>query len=233
MNIKINIPSFERVLLFPFTLEFIDDSPYLIIQGSNGCGKSTVFNILCGIKSDDGYPEIVVDGKYKYYPVNDKRLIRYVPQVPEEALFSNLSIGDNLKMLGLVYNIKSIISICNDLHLDENMVLWHLSVGLKKMLLFRVIKKSLPEPNNFGETPVIILFDEPFAGLDKDNKEFMFNHICQIATEYENCPLKIIVIDHMNIVPENPAVVKNVELRHGVELKITAAKTIVYKMDVV
>ena len=173
----------------------------------------------------------IIDKKNRYYPTEQKELIRYIPQIPEDALFSNLSVLDNIKMLKLIFNIKKNIlnEICTDLKINQNLALWHLSVGQKKMLLLKIMIYSLPEANNFGSLPIILLLDEPFAGLDGKNQIKVFDDIKKLSTTYKNNPFKIVIIDHLNITPMNNESESESELRDGIKLKIIPTNNISYQ----
>ena len=80
------------------------------LVGANGAGKSTLMKVLSGVNSNysgqiyaDGQPVEIRD------PGDAKKLgIEIVYQEVDTALVSNLSVGENIMMDYLVYQLKNI-----------------------------------------------------------------------------------------------------------------------------
>ena len=129
------------------------------IFGPNGCGKSTVMNMIAGlIPMDSG--SILFDGK----SLGDTR-IGYVFQNYREALFPWLRAIDNIK-----YPLK--INGCSseecdqrvreliktfDLQFDLNRYPYELSGGQQQLV--SILRALAPEPE-------VLFLDEPFSALD-------------------------------------------------------------------
>lgn len=224
MIIKLQIPNYPPIINNNVELIFGEKDSFLIIHGPNGCGKSTLLHILLGLKKSDGIPKVVIDDDEVYSTIDFKETVRYLPQNPEDGLFSRLSVEDNLSLLRKLLNIKD--PLTNHYVDDENKCLGLLSVGEKRNLLLDAILKSLPPKNNFGNKPLILLLDEPFAGLDINNKEVVFEKILNISQEYEGSSLKFLIIDHQNIKPEEISRETEITLRKGIIFKAIQCKSI-------
>ena len=141
----------RRKVLFEcsFTCE-----PYQImgIFGHNGCGKSTLFRIICGIiKPDSG--EIIVE----------KNKVGYMPE--QRSLLIDLTLTQQAKMLSKLRNLNetqtehSLQEMINTFGFGEmaNKPMKTLSKGnqQKAQLILSMIHR-----------PKVLILDEPFNGLD-------------------------------------------------------------------
>lgn len=133
----------------------------IAIVGRNGCGKTTLMQILAGaLKPDAG--EIRFFGnnplkKSKFFP----EYVGYVPQDP--PLLEELSVKDNLKLWGVLKS-EYFSTINSMFSLDEimNMKVEKLSGGMKRRLGIACAIATLPS---------ILLLDEPTTALDLYYKE--------------------------------------------------------------
>lgn len=127
------------------------------IAGKNGAGKSTLLKILSGIlKSDKG--DIYIDENN----ISNESKICYIPQ--ENALFSDLTVKDNLKFFCSISNVPF-----NDFNLEKDLLnkkIHELSGGMKKRI--NILASLINNPD-------YVLLDEPTANLDLYNKELILN----------------------------------------------------------
>ena len=136
----------------------INKGDAIAVIGGNGCGKTTLIQILCGvIKADSG--SILNGGK----PVNKadfKRLFGYLPQ--NDPLIDELSVKDNLKLWYSAMDIP--FKPANDglikkLGIDTflNKPINKLSGGMR-----RRVSLCIAMANN---APILVM-DEPTTALD-------------------------------------------------------------------
>lgn len=217
MKIKLYIPDYEPIVYNPIVLEFGESEPFLILHGPNGCGKSTLLHLILGLKTSSNQPKIVVDDNRIFNTVDYKETIRYLPQNAEDGLFTRLSFEDNQLLLSELLCIKRKLN--NPYKVDKKLQMGLLSVGMKKNILLDAILNSLPAVDNFGSMPLILLLDEPFAGLDKITKNDVFDKIVDISLSYKNLSLKFLIIDHQNVEPKNILATNEKILREGIKLE--------------
>ena len=114
------------------------------IAGKNGCGKSTLMQIMAGILKPDGGELCYFGKKAAYKSSTFRRFCGYVPQ--ENPLMEELTVQDNLKLW-------------EDLLQTE---VSKLSGGMKRRLSIACA---------LVENPPFLLMDEPTTALDLYYKE--------------------------------------------------------------
>ncbi|MEX1376996.1 MAG: ABC transporter ATP-binding protein [Eubacteriales bacterium] len=133
--------------------------------GDNGTGKSTIMRIISLVDSlDTGKYTINGENVYdnvKYY----RSLIGYIPQ--SDALIEEMTASDNLRLFSLLDKKETEIKINEltkafDMGEFINKKVKHLSGGMKKR-----VNISAGLMNRCK----MIVADEPFAGLDKTQRE--------------------------------------------------------------
>ena len=139
------------------------------ILGENGSGKTTLIKCICDFVKYEG--EILLDDKNIDTLTTRKRNIGYVSQDiilnPKQNVFDNIAFSlfiqkkKAIEIRQKVYLLAELLKISHLLNrqVDE------LSKGQQQRV---VIAKALIKD------PDILLLDEPFSNLDKDNKEIIF-----------------------------------------------------------
>ena len=143
------------------------------VIGPSGCGKSTFLRIISGLlKPDSG--EVYIQGKKRQGSIEEGEPSLGVGMVfQQSALFDSLTVEENVgfalyrysklspkKIRKLVDRKLEIVGLpgTGDLYPAE------LSGGMrKKVSLARAI---ITDPNNPDNSPSMLLYDEPTAGLD-------------------------------------------------------------------
>lgn len=151
--------------------------------GPNGAGKSTLMKIISSLTSMDK-GEIYIDGdnviKGKYTKPNNN--IAYLPQ--DFMIYPNISIYDALDHIGLLKGIMDkkqrqhkIISSLKQVnlleHKEKKMI--ELSGGMKKRV--GIAQLLLSEPS-------YLLFDEPTAGLDIEERIVFRNLLRRLGNNH-------------------------------------------------
>ena len=161
--------------------------------GPNGVGKSTIFNLITGLK-DPNYGEVIIEGINSTKLPIDERFTKFklglVPQYG--GLIHDLTLLDNLKLVSEIHIKENelrehkISKLITQFEFEAllNIKAKHLSGGQKKKL---VIAMALVND------PKILLLDEPFAALDILTIKMLQEIILNLQSTEE---ISIVICDH-------------------------------------
>lgn len=163
---------YEKAVFENFSLN-IDEGITTAIMGKSGCGKTTLFNMLCKTSLPDS-------GEIKL-PKNQKISVVF----QENRLFTSFTGYENLAAVCSDNNkIKSVLNICEAEDFAQTKVK-NMSGGMARRIA--IARSLLPENR-------IILMDEPFKGIDtamRDRillklKQYLCKKTCVIITHDTN-----------------------------------------------
>ena len=161
--------------------------------GPNGVGKSTIFNLITGLKAQN-YGEIIIDGiNVTKLPINERFAKFKLGLVPQYGgLIHDLTLMDNLKLVSELHikekelRVQKINKLITQFEFESlvDIKSKHLSGGQKKKL---VIAMALIND------PKILLLDEPFAALDILTIKMMQEIILNLQSTDD---ISIVICDH-------------------------------------
>ncbi|OGU96027.1 MAG: hypothetical protein A2475_01245 [Ignavibacteria bacterium RIFOXYC2_FULL_35_21] len=165
-------------------------SEIVLMTGGNGSGKSTVLKCIYGLlKPEKG--RILFEGNdITNHKSSDmiKKQILYIPQ--KNNYFENLSVNNNLEVAGNTIEDKVILKQrmtevyeITGLGRHRKSTPFTLSGGERQLLAFGMA--LIPKPK-------LVLFDEPFAGMDKDNSEVLLKTILKLKKD----GIAFLVVEH-------------------------------------
>jgi len=144
------------------------------IFGPNGAGKTTLIKILATLLSPTS-GKLEIEGMDAN--VDDVEVRRALGVVLHEPLaYSALSPYENLKFFGRMYGIAQLGQRCTTLLAEVGLnrfvhePLYVFSRGMTQR--FMIARALLHNPS-------VLLFDEPFSGLDASAKQFVLQRIAQ------------------------------------------------------
>jgi NitT/TauT family transport system ATP-binding protein len=146
------------------------------VFGPNGCGKSTLINMIAGLVPVDA-GEILFDGQ----PLSQIKF-GYVFQNYREAMFPWLRAIDNiaypLKVMGVpkarrIIRVEKIVANLN-VKIDLNLYPYQMSGGQQQLV--SIMRALIVEPE-------ILFLDEPFSALDYEMTLFMREQLQRIFVE--------------------------------------------------
>ncbi len=168
----------------------INQNSIVAILGKSGTGKSTIIKLLLGLyKPERG--EIFYEGKkLDYSNKNFSRAVGYVSQ--ENSFYEKLSVQENLNFFGKLYGVsKKDIEYRSEKLLElvkligaKYTIAEKLSGGMKRRLEFAI---------SLIHNPHLLILDEPFAGLDIEIREELWN----VLDKIKKSNVTIIIITHL------------------------------------
>ena len=171
----------------------INKQEILGMLGPNGVGKSTIFNLVTGLKSPN-YGEIIIDGiNVTKFPINERFTKFKLWLVPQHGgLIHYLTLLDNLKLVAEIHikekdlRYQKISKLISQFEFEALLKVKakNLSGGQKKKL---VIAMALIND------PKILLLDEPFAALDILTIKMLQEIILNLQSTEE---ISVVICDH-------------------------------------
>lgn len=158
----------RKIVLDNLSLKLESGSCTFII-GVNGCGKSTLFSVMAGIKRAKS-GKLLIKGEESGERKLQK-LIGYVPQ--DSPLFPELTVKDNLL---LWYGGKEALQRESESGMIEKL-------GLSELLKKRVdtlsggMQRRVCIACAMAGNPPILIMDEPGAALDLECKEILYAYL--------------------------------------------------------
>ena len=146
------------------------------VFGPNGCGKSTLINMIAGLFPPDA-GEILFDGQ----PLSRIKF-GYVFQNYREAMFPWLRAFDNiaypLKVMGLpkAERIRRVEKIVANLNVKIDLKLYPYQMSGGQQQLVSIMRALVVEPE-------ILFLDEPFSALDYEMTLFMREQLQRIFVD--------------------------------------------------
>lgn len=150
------------------------------LLGSNGAGKSTTMNILCGVLTPTTGKVIINGIDLSKQPELAKQEIGFLPQTP--PLYMDLTVDEYLRHAAILRSIedKQLKSALEEV--KERCGLTHISKRLIKNLSGGY-KQRVGIAQAIVHQPKLVVFDEPTNGLDPNQILEVRGLIKDIATE--------------------------------------------------
>ena len=171
----------------------INKQEILGMLGPNGVGKSTIFNLITGLK-DPNYGEIIINGvNATKLPINERFTEFKLGLVPQYGgLIHDLSLMDNLKLVSEIH-LKEKETRNHKLNKIITQFEFESLLRIKAKNLSGGQKKKLVIAMSLMNDPKILLLDEPFAALDILTIKMLQEIIINLQTSEE---ISIVVCDH-------------------------------------
>ena len=161
------------------------------LLGPNGAGKTTTFYMVVGLTHPDEGKVLLNDEDVTYLPMHQraKKGVSYLPQEP--SVFRKLTVEDNviavlesqkLTRFDRKKKARALLRELNILHIKDSKA-YSLSGGERRRV---EISRAL------ATSPVFILLDEPFAGIDP----IAVADIQSIISQLKKKGIGVLITDH-------------------------------------
>lgn len=180
----------SRKVVNRVTLE-IKQGEIIGLLGPNGAGKTTTFYMVVGLTKPDDGRVFLNDEDITNFPMH-KRAIKGVSYLPQEpSVFRKLTVEENLlavlesqklSTFDRKKKARSLLRELNILHIKDSMA-YSLSGGERRRV---EISRAL------ATSPIFILLDEPFAGIDP----IAVSDIQSIVSQLKNRGIGVLITDH-------------------------------------
>ena len=170
----------DNLVLDNVNLKFESGNIYGFV-GENGSGKSVLLKLICSFYIPSN-GEILIDNinycDNSSFPTDLRAFIDNPSFYPEKTGFENLKILAKIQNKINDEKIIETLKIVN-LYEEKNKKFYEYSMGMKQKL--GIASVIMEDPN-------IMIFDEPFNGVDEKSKEKIIDHLKKIKNK------KIIIV---------------------------------------
>lgn len=144
----------------------VNQGEILGLLGPNGVGKSTIFNLICGLLKPDFGTITINNENALNYPIAERATKFHLGYVPQYGgYFHDLSLIENLKAVGEI-QIKDDKKRSNKIEELISRFEFDSIINIPSKFLSGGQKKKLVIAMSLLNNPKILLLDEPFAALD-------------------------------------------------------------------
>lgn len=160
---------------------------YVVLMGKTGCGKTTILEVVCGLRRPQS-GRVIVDGRDITSLVPADRNIAYVPQ--DAVLFEMMNVAENI-MFPLKlrkWSKEERQHRCE--YLCELMGISHLmNRSVEKLSGGEKQRVALARALSFE--PQLICLDEPMSALDEETRPQMYELIRNLRKELDFTALHV------------------------------------------
>ncbi|HDL84920.1 MAG TPA: ABC transporter ATP-binding protein [Candidatus Acetothermia bacterium] len=146
--------------------------------GPNGSGKTTTMRMLCGILRPDEGEVYLLGSRIPSFKV--LRSIGYMPQ--ENAIYDDITVQENLCFFGRIQGLTR-----EGINENANTILELVGLQGKRQALARDLSAGMQRRLSLAvamiHQPVLLLLDEPTAGVDPDLRISFWKHFKELSAQ--------------------------------------------------
>jgi heme exporter protein A len=156
----------------------VQPGEFVALLGPNGAGKTTFLRILASL-SRPSLGDVKIAGyKLPHESAQVRARLGVVSHLP--LLYGDLTADENLRFYGRMYNVP-------DLELRITEVLEMVGLQARRRDLVRTFSRGMQQRLAIGRAvlhdPDVVLFDEPYTGLDQDASSMLDEVLKTVAAK--------------------------------------------------
>lgn len=163
----------------------VNDGEIAVLAGPNGAGKSTAIKCIAGLLRFEG--EIEICG-FNNKSAEAKKLLGYIPEIP--APFELLTVWEHMEFIARAYKLENWQEKAEEL-------IHRMELDDKRKKLGKELSKGMQQKISICcallINPKVVLFDEPFVGLDPHS----IKELKSMIVEMRNQGISVIISTHM------------------------------------
>ena len=156
----------------------VQPGEFVALLGPNGAGKTTFLRILSSLSRPSLGDVMIAGYKLPHEAAQVRARLGVVSHLP--LLYGDLTADENLRFYGRMYNVP-------DLELRITEVLEMVGLQARRRDLVRTFSRGMQQRLAIGRAvlhdPDVVLFDEPYTGLDQDASSMLDEVLKTVAAK--------------------------------------------------
>ncbi len=156
----------------------VEQGEFVALLGPNGAGKTTFLRILSSLSRPSLGQVNIAGYELPAQSASVRRRLGVVSHMP--LLYGDLTAEENLQFYGRMYNLAELPKRVDD-------VLEMVGLSARRRDLVRTFSRGMQQRLAIGRAvlhdPEVMLFDEPYTGLDQDASEMLDGVLRRVAAE--------------------------------------------------
>jgi heme exporter protein A len=154
----------------------VDQGEFVVLLGPNGAGKTTFLRILASLSRPSLGQVTIAGHALPAQAAEVRRTLGVVSHLP--LLYGDLTAEENLHFFGRMYDLQNL-----DSRITE--VLQLIGLESRRRDLVRTFSRGMQQRLAIGRAvlhdPEVVLFDEPYTGLDQDASAMLDDVLRNVA----------------------------------------------------